>query len=254
MPDTQPNPGARELDAALEQGPAELESVLERAHPADIAEWLQEVQDEQLAAVMGGLAGGRRSEVLDHASGGLRERAVGLLGVAQLVEVVEQLAPDDAVDLLGLIEDQVADSVLAEVDLETAKQLRDLARYADDSAGGIMTSEFDAFDAKTHVGDVIKALRKDEEAGEHEGAGIYVLDERERPIGFVSDRELLMTPIHSELGEVMETDIVSVVADLDQEEVAQILSKYDLSSVPVLGRGGSMVGIVTAVAAVAVLM
>ncbi len=246
MPETQPNPGARELDAALEQGASDLKALLERAHPADIAEWLQEVGDEQLAAVMSGLPVGRRAEVLEHAYEGLRERAVGILGVPLLVEVVEELAPDDAVDLLGLVEVGVADAVLAEVDLETAKQLRDLARYADDSAGGIMTSDYDAFSAETHVGDVIKALRKDEEAGEHEGAGVYVLDERERPIGFVSDRELLVTPIHSPLSEVMETEIVSVPADLDQEEVAQILSKYDLSSVPVLGRGGSMIGIVTA--------
>ncbi len=235
-----------ELSLALEGAPEALPGLLERAYAADLASWLNELDDEQLWDVFARIAPERRSEVLEYADEQLRARVVPKLLPEQLVQLARDLPPDEAVDILALAGDQVSEAVLAEVDDATAEGLRELATYADDSAGGIMTTDFDAFPADARIGDVIKALRKDEEAAYDEGAGVYVLDESGRPVGFVSDRELLTTPIHTPLHEVMDEEFVTVQAATDQEQVAQILAKYGNSSVPVVDSRGALMGIVTA--------
>ena len=235
-----------EFELALEGAPEALPVLLERAHAADLAGWLNELDKEVLWQVVGGLGPERLSEVLEASDELLRERIVPRLEAQRLAEVTQELPPDDAVDILALAEEQTAEAVLAEVDDEFERELRELALYPEDSAGGIMTSDFDAFPADARVGDVIKALRKDEEAADDEGAGVYVVDEEQQPVGFVSDRELLTTAIHTRLEEVMEPKIVTVEPQLDQEQVAHVLAKYGVASVPVVDERGGMIGIVTA--------
>jgi magnesium transporter len=235
-----------ELELALEGAREALPGLLERARAADLAHWLAELEDEQLWEVFDALSLESRSELLEFADEGLRARIVPKLQAHALVQIAEELPPDEAVDILAHAEDQVAEHVLSHVEPETAQELRGLSAYADDSAGGIMTTDFDAFPQDARVGDVIKALRKDEEAAEDEGAGVYVVDDVGRPIGFVSDRELLTTPIHTLLVDVMDDELVTVDPSTDQEEVSHVLAKYGAPSVPVVDEQGAMVGIVTA--------
>ncbi len=235
-----------EFELALEGAPEALPALVERAYAADLAEWLNELDDDAVWRVLEDLDAERLGEVLEASDEPLRERIVPRFAAERLAKVAQELPPDEAVDILALAEAQTAEAVLAEVDDETERELRELALYPQDSAGGIMTPDFDAFPEGARVGDVIKALRKDDEAADDEGAGVYVVDEDGRPVGFVSDRELLTTAIHTSLNEVMDTEIVTVDSQLDQEQVAQVLAKYGVSSVPVLDDSGGMVGIVTA--------
>ena len=235
-----------EFELALDGAREALPGLLERARAADLAEWLPELEDDDLWIVFDALGVDGRAELLERADDGLRTRIVPRLEPEQLVEVAEQLPPDDVVDLLALTEEGVTEQVLDRVDDETAEALRELSAYPDDSAGGIMTTDFDAFPPDARVGDVIKALRKDEEAVEDEGAGVYVVDEEGRPVGFVSDRELITTPIHTPLAEVMDEELVTVPPSTDQEEVAQLVAKYNAPSLPVVDQRGALIGLVTA--------
>jgi magnesium transporter len=239
-------PSPKDLELALELRPSALPGLLDRTHMADLAQWLLEFEPDQAWTLFSSLAPRGRAELLEYAGQSLREQLVARLDVSELVEVVECLPPDEVVDLLALTDSETSEMVLREVDFERAVGLRQLAEYPEDSAGGIMTPEVDVFPEGTRVGDVIKALRKDDQEHAEEGAGVFVVDAGHRPVGFVSDRDLLTTPIHTPVEEVMSTDLVTVGADDDQEQVAQTLSKYSLAAVPVVDDRGSLIGIVTA--------
>ncbi|MHC4262810.1 MAG: magnesium transporter [Planctomycetota bacterium] len=246
-------PSSKDLELALEVRPSALPGLLERTHLADLAHWLLEFDEDEAWTVFATLPPMGRGELLAYAAESLRQQLVRRMEADDLVEIVELLPPDDVVDLLALTDTQTSEQVLHQVDFDRAAGLRQLAEYAEDSAGGIMTPEVDVFTEDERVGDVIKALRKEDTDHFEDGAGVFVVDGGHRPVGFVSDRELLTTPIHTALAEVMETDLVTVGADDDQEQVALTLSKYSLAAVPVVDERGSLIGIVTADDALGVL-
>ncbi|QDU64974.1 magnesium transporter [Engelhardtia mirabilis] len=239
-------PTLRDLRAAIVARHGALGSLTERVHTADLASWMSELSDEEAWQVFESLAAVERAQLLEYASDRVRQLLVLRCEIADLTALVEILPPDEVVDLLALVDEEVSEQVLRAVDFERAAGLRELAGYDVDSAGGIMTPEVDIFPEGTRVGDAIRALRKDGEDHAELGPGVFVVDGGDRPVGFVTDRELLTTPIHSLLEEVMDREIVTVHADDDQEHVAQVLSKYSLSAVPVVDDRGSLIGVVTA--------
>ena len=187
-----------------------------------------------------------RSEFLKFAEDPLREDLLGLLSIDQIVEVVQELPADEVVDLLALTDDDRSERVLRSVDFERAQGLRKLARYDDETAGGLMTVEFVSVPADLHVADVIKDLRSEEGPAADEEGGVFVVDAEGKPIGYVSDRDLLMTPIHTPISEVMETDLITVEVNDDQEEVAQLVHKYSFAAVPVVDIRGALIGVISA--------
>jgi magnesium transporter len=237
-------PDIAALQIALEQRPSALRAVLDRIHAADLAEWAQEIERSELRRILDLLQVEERAALIAHGSEALKETLAAVLDPPELVAVIDELAPDDVVDLLAYLSDSETEAVLRQVDLERARGLRKLAAYEPDSAGGIMTTDFAAVEQGTRVGDVIKALRK--ETQDDEGLGVYVLDGSGAPVGFVSDRDLLTSPIHSTVDEVMEREVVTANAEQDQEEVAQTFLKYDIQTLPVVDGRGAMVGLVTA--------
>lgn len=241
-------PDIASLQIALEQRPTALRAVLDRIHSADLAEWAQEIERPELRRILDLLEVEERAALASHGSEALKETLAAVLDPPELVAVVEQLPPDDVVDLLAYLGDSETETVLRQVDLDRARSLRKLAAYEPDSAGGIMTTDFAAVELGTRVGDVIKALRKenqDDETPDDEGMGVYVQDGHGAPVGFVSDRELLTSPIHSTVDEVMEREVLSASAEQDQEEVAQTFLKYDIHTLPVVDGRGAMIGLIT---------
>jgi magnesium transporter len=240
------SPTSQDLELALDVRPSALPGLLERTHLSDLAHWLLEYDDDAAWRIFESLPDRGRADLLTYAGQPLRERLVPRMDVPGLVAVVEHLPPDEVVDLLALTDGDTSERVLHQVDLDRADGLRQLAEYPEDSAGGIMTPEVDVFTEGTRVGDVIKTLRKEGQEHFDDGAGVFVVDAGHRPVGFVSDRDLLRTPIHTPIEEVMETDLVTVGAEDDQEHVARTLSKYALAAVPVVDERGSLIGIVNA--------
>lgn len=235
-----------ELRQALEGPGDELRALLQRARPADLAEWLQALEDGAMWRAFDHLDTEQQSALLEYAGEELRGRIVPRLSSPRLVELVDELPTDEVVDILALAPEPVAEDVLRRVDTDVAADVRELSSYPADSAGGIMTTDVDVYPSEARVGDVLKALRKDEDAPSNEAAGVFVVDALGRPLGFVSDRVLLTTPIHQTLAEVMEPDPPRIAADADQEEVAQQIAKYGVSALAVVGARGELLGVVTA--------
>jgi magnesium transporter len=245
--DSEKRPEFRDLEAVLRGEVAtSLTGFLEDVHAADLADWMENIDPPDRVRIVVALTPQARSEVLIFAEDPLREEVLQYLDVPQIVEVVEELPADEAVDLLALTEEGTEEQVLRALSAERSQGLRQLLRYDAETVGGLMTSEFVTVEDDVHVGDAIKHIRAEGGPASEEEIGVFVVDADGRPVGFVSDRDLLTTPIHTPVREVMETDLITVNAQDDQEEVAQLVYKYSFSAVPVVSDDGVLIGVVAA--------
>lgn len=244
-PEEEKRPERKDLEVALGAGRQALAAFLAEVHPADVAEWFQEMDDGEAWRVFSAYDVERGAELLEYASDPVRGRLLERMGARVLARHVEELPPDEAVDLLALTDEGTTEEVLRSIDFERAQGLRELAAYQADTAGGLMTSEFLSVPVGTRVGDAIKEL-KAEEAPADEEIGVFVVDAAGKPAGSISFRELLVSGIHTSVDDAMESDLVHVHVDDDQEDVAHTIQKYSLWAAPVVDDAGRMVGAISA--------
>jgi len=155
------------------------------------------------------------------------------------------LAPDDAADLIQYFPAEEHPALIRLLDPTTRREVEALLDYAEDEAGGLMNTRFIRLRPDTTVDVAIRYIRAQARRPVETLQYAYVLDSEQKLVGIVSFRELLLAPPDQLISEIMETDIVSVLDDLDQEEVGRELNRYGLSAVPVVDSEGRMVGIVT---------
>lgn len=154
------------------------------------------------------------------------------------------LAPDDAADLIQEAEPEARLELLSLLDPATRREVTALLAYEEDEAGGLMNPRYARLRPEMTVDEAIGYLRKQARNVEilHYA---YVLDAEQRLLGVISLRELFTSPGSDRIADVMETDLVTLSEDTDQENVGQLLTRYGLSAVPVLDADGRMKGIVT---------
>lgn len=232
------------LKAWLEKpdgGPLRLDGM----HPADVADvlWL-DFEDEDARRIFRALPEEEAAAVLEETD--LRYQAVILAGADPqwIGRLVGRLPADDATDLLEQLPEIIRGEVLCFITPEDAADIRHLAEYDPDTAGGMMTTGFLTARADEKVGDVLKRIKRDE--GEAETVYVvYVVDDRGALLGVVSTRELLEAGIHQDLREIMNPDVIHAKVDDDREEVARRLLHYNLTMIPVVDPRGIIVGLIT---------
>lgn len=216
----------------------------EELHPADIAEIINRsptsahnklfelIEDEIKPDVLAELDDQAEADILEE------------LTDEEISDIVEEMAPDDAADVLGELEDEQREEILELMEDEESEEVRELLQYDEDTAGGIMTTDFVS----------VRATMTAAEAIEHIGAQeldepvyyAYVVDSEGRLTGWIQLWELLKKTQQSlSLHELAEKETISVHTDTDQEEAARIASKYDLSALPVLDWQNKLVGRIT---------
>ena len=163
---------------------------------------------------------------------------------AELKEVVDELYMDDAVDLIEEMPANVVKRILKSADPEMRRTINELVNYPEDSAGSIMTTEYVSLRPNMTAEDAIKRIRR----GAVDKETIYtcyVTDTSRKLIGYVTLKSLLLAEDETLITDIMGTDTISVTTTDDQEEVANTLSKYDMSALPVVDKESRLVGIVT---------
>jgi magnesium transporter len=158
---------------------------------------------------------------------------------------LRQLEPDDAADLLQAVDDEDRESLLSLLDDATRREVAALLAYAEDEAGGLMSPRYVRLRPEMSVDAAIHYLRRAARERVETIYYIYVLDAEQRLLGVVSFRELFAASPESTVREVMRTDVVSVAADMDQEQVANVFAQSSLMAVPVVDEQGRIQGIVT---------
>jgi magnesium transporter len=235
-----------DLRALLEAGDeAAARAGIADLHPADLADFLDALeQPERQLQLFRLLDPETASEVVREASEHTKAALVELLSDARISAILERLDTDDAADLLGHLDEERKDRLLRRASPEVRRNVAGLLTYPEDSAGGIMKTEVATATDSDTVREVVDSIRRNSD-DYHDVHTVYVTDAQRRLKGIVPLRSLLLYDEDTPLEKLMETEIVSVDVDLDQEEVARVFEKYDLLSVPVLDALGRVVGRIT---------
>lgn len=155
------------------------------------------------------------------------------------------LAPDDAADLIQEVDYEKREEYLSLLDPQTKREVSALLAYAEDKAGGLMNSRFIRLRPNMNVDEAISYIRIQAKTQVETVYYSYVLDPEQKLVGVVSFRELFASSANKKVEEIMHTDTIKIPVDLDQEQIGQIFSKYELMAVPVIDADNKMVGIVT---------
>jgi hypothetical protein len=190
-------------------------------HPADVADvmWL-DLEEEDARRLFRALPEAEAAAVLEETEPRFQAALLDGAEPSLIGRLLGRLPPDDATDVLEQLPEQIRLEAMCFVKPEDAAELRHLAEYDPDTAGGMMTTEFLTARADEKVGDVLKRIKRDE--GEAETVySIYVTDPKDVLLGVASTRELLEAGIHQEVGEILNPDVIQVKSDEDREDVAR---------------------------------
>ena len=166
------------------------------------------------------------------------------LNIDEMAEIFEHMPTDDVADLIGPLPEDTTHSILEKMKREGSEEVEGLLQYPDDTAGGIMVTDFIALSEDVTAAEAIGSIQK-EHLHVEMPFYLYAVDAYEKLVGVSSLRQLVVVPPETPLRDFMRTDVVSVKTDTDQEEVARIVARYDILAVPVVDETNRLVGIVT---------
>lgn len=222
-----------------------LKAYLNELNPADIAQLLEEVEDERKRIFFFRLLTKENAaETFVEFDSDTQENLISAFSDAELKEVLDELYADDAADIVEEMPASVVKRILKNTDLETRKTINSLLKYPDDSAGSIMTTEFVDLKRNMTVEDAFKRIRRtgvDKETI----YTCYITDESRHLLAVTTVKELLLHDYDDLIEEFMETNVISVNTLDDQEKASGLLQKYDFLALPVVDMENRLVGIIT---------
>jgi len=213
-------------------------------HPADVADVVSQVDPRQRAAVLGALDTRLAADTLEEMEPELRGAALLEMEQRKAVAVLAEIDPDEAADILSELPGDDAERLLAGLPTSEAAMLRDLAGHPEHSAGALMTTDFVTVSRGLDAGGALTRIR-DEQPEEQSLSLVFVVDDEGRLLGVLSLAELVLADPAARLDQLMEDDVVSVSAETGEEEVARLMTHYNLLALPVVDEDRRLEGIVT---------
>lgn len=232
-----------QLKNALERDDlAAAANIIEAMRPADQAEVFAELDNEQQSLLLPEIAPADSADILEELDDEQVAELIATLSTDEIIRIVDQMEPDEAADLLGDITPAQAEAVLSR--LEDPDEVRPLLLHADESAGGLMTTEYLALRRRMTAAEAIEAIRR-WHPSEETIYYLFVVDQFGRLSGVLNLRRLIVANPAARIMEIMEPEVISVAADVDQEEAARIMTRYDLLALPVVDENGILLGVIT---------
>ncbi len=222
-----------------------LVRLVTRLHASDIADVIEHIGEDErvelLKLIPATLASDALAEMEEEEHPG---ELLARMEPERIAELFEELADDDAADLIGELEPAEQDRVLESVPQEEKREIRELLEYPEDSAGGIMTRDLCVIASDTTAGQAIDELRANAVASE-DFYTVFVADRNDRLRGIVTLPDLVLASPDTPISELLEEPPAVVPVDMDQEEVGRLLSRYNLASIGVVDGEGRLVGQIT---------
>ena len=220
-----------------------VRSILDVMNEVDIASLLSTLSDKELALAFRLIPKDKAAEVFSNMDTSMQTYLVTMFTEKELKELLDDLYMDDTVDMLEELPANLVKRIPATVSTSDRSMINQLLNYPEDSAGSIMTTEYVDLREEMTVGQAMAHIKK---TGIHKET-IYTcyITERRKLVGIVSAKDLMTTDDNVPIKDLMETEIISVYTHADQEQVAQLFTKYDLLALPDIDQDGRMVGIVT---------
>ncbi len=232
-----------EIRTALKAGRiAEAISALTRLHPADRAEAFSELDGEAQSTILPRLDIPATADLLEELEDEEAADVAENLSTKRLADVLDEMEPDEAADVLGDLPPETAARALAEMD--DAEEVIPLLEHPDETAGGLMTTWLVTLQPYETASQAIEKLRTAEL--EEEGPYyLYVIDADQKLVGVVGMRDLVIAAPATRVIDFMDPEVKYATAGIDQEDVARLMSRYDLSALPVVDEVGKLLGVIT---------
>ncbi|MEA1976312.1 MAG: magnesium transporter [Chloroflexota bacterium] len=231
------------LRTALEREDYNAAVELLHSHrPQDRANAISELEIKEQVALLSKLDETISADIIEDLDDTEAAVLIVRLPTATAIRIVDEMEPDEAADLLGDLHPEAAQVILSQ--LKDREEIQPLLIYPDETAGGLMTSEFLAFHPQMTTRQALKMLR----TWKPETEAVYYLfvaDEQNRLSGVVNLRQLVVAEIHTLISEIMNPDVISVQAGTDQEVCSNLMAHYDLLALPVVDKDKVLLGIIT---------
>ena len=186
----------------------------------------------------------QKANVIEQADDDLQERIFELIPDEEAIDILAFMSPDDIVDVLGFIDIRKSKSILTKMKRSQANKIRELLGYEEDTAGGIMTTQYIAFKENLEIKEVMKKIKMIAPRTEVIET-IFVTNSKKELVGEADLRDILISSDETKLSEIMDENPKYVYVEEDQEDVARLVSKYDLKVVPVINHKKMILGIIT---------
>ena len=222
----------------------ETTDLLSELHPADIAEAINNLDKKKKRKIFYLLDVETAAEVIVKIDGTSRRQILYDISRDKLTRIVDDMETDDAADIIGSLPNDQAESILKEIDQEDSREVKKLLQYDKETAGGIMQTELVSVRDSVYVEDAINHIRSFGPQVE-DFHNIFVTDEGDKLTGILPLRKLILATPETKISDIMTVQPIKVDVHVDQEEVAKVIQKYDLVSIPVTDNAGTLLGRIT---------
>ena len=218
---------------------------LANIHPADLADIVEELGPAEREAIFETLDSEVAAEALSEIDPKMQASILEALEPEKAADIVEEMAPDEAADALSELEDEASKEILAEMDSEPKTEVRELLEFDEDTAGGMMTTEYVAVPANATTMDAMAALRGNEDLLETLNT-VFLIDDEGRLVASIPLARLFVAEGASKLKELAAEDLIQVTVDEKQDRITEYFDKYNLLTLPVVDDEGKLAGVITA--------
>lgn len=221
-----------------------LKDIFEKNYPIDIAAALEELDDEQIENIINLMDSEEIASVIEESDEEFQKRILGIIDLDLTVAAFHHMSSDDVADIVGLLGISRGKELFKLMRIQESREIQMLLGFEPDTAGGIMTTQYIALKKDLNVKDAlfkIKEIAPKTEVIET----IFVVNGTYQLVGFADLRDILSSEDNVTLEEIMNENVISVSPEVDQEEVALLVSKYDLHALPVVNRRNAILGIIT---------
>jgi CBS domain-containing protein/sporulation protein YlmC with PRC-barrel domain len=219
------------------------QSRLAMLRPADLADIIEDLDIHRRTVIFKALDVETAAETLEETDPKVQVSLIEEMEVEKASDIIEEMSLSEAADLLGDLPKDKADDILMEMEKEIAEDVKELLSHPEEEAGGLMTTSFLSFTPSVTAGEALDVIRKEAEDMDFVYY-LYVVDDRERLMGMMSLRELLVALPETPLSELMDTRVVSVSLDEHKDTIAEHFAKYGIMALPVVDRSNRMKGVI----------
>jgi magnesium transporter len=237
-----------ELKELLKDDPDQVRDLVEELHAEDLADVIGELEPDEAAQLLARLPAEEAAPIFERLEDHERGELVEIMPPESVVQIASEMAPDDRADLFSILPDAQAEVLLdklEEVDPQAAEDVREIEKWPDTSAGHLMTTNYVHVQPHATVSEAIDAVRAYGQEKATPVYNVYAMGPDRRVRGVASLRDLILAKPFQPLEEVLTTNVISVPPEMDQEEVARRMAKYDLNAMPVIDAAGKILGVIT---------
>ena len=217
---------------------------LSEIHPSDMADILEELDQHERSYVFRSLDVETQADALEEVDDETRVSIIENLPEERAADILEEMEPDEAVDLLQDLPDEKKQELIEGMEHEKREEIKELMKFEEETAGGIMTTDYIACLETDRVGQVMESFKQSDDPLDNVSY-IYVTDKEENLVGVITLRDLILNPPDAEVSGLMKKDIVKLQADDSLEQVAETFKKYNFLAIPVVDKQNRLEGIIT---------